>query len=322
MTRIEKGLWAAVALLFGCVVVLSCMILMWGLNMPGTEKSGATATPSEIDETDGTPVAEIGGETVTAGDLREELVRQYGAVTLQLLLTRKAFAKEAVSLGLDVTDREVEEELRRMMSGYPSERAYYDAMFEQFGLSPEQLRQDTYDRLLAEKVAVSGVKVSDREVDEYIAAHADQYRVAAQYNIAQIVVKTKPDALDALKLLGEGQPFPQVARQVSLDYGTADNGGALGWIGDDDPFVDANILSAARGMQVGDISEPILLDDGRYAVIQLTGKEEPRSLQGDELRKTARKDAALQKGKSVYELEQELREKYNAVILDPRFIVQ
>ncbi|MBN3524366.1 peptidylprolyl isomerase [Paenibacillus apiarius] len=314
MTKEVKSLWGCIIILFTCIIILAG-ILIFRLDT-AAEDHGATLPPESS-----SVVATIGDEQVTRAEWNDELRRQYGAMVLEQILTSKAAEKEANSLGIKVTQEEVEWELKQQMRGYDDDEAYFQAMQEQLGMSPEQLRKDLHNRLLMEKIATNEIEVTEEEVEKYLEQHRDVYEPVASYDIAHIVVPTEWEANDILKRVLQDETFTELAKQLSRDEFTAHQGGRLGWIDEDDPFINKAELNAATQMSVGEISEPIQVKDG-YAIVMLNGKKEVEPEERKALRSRVRKDLALSKTPPLTDWEEALRKKYNAAIKDTAFAEQ
>jgi len=85
-----------------------------------------------------------------------------------------------------------------------------------------------------------------------------------------ILVKDEATAQDVVKQLKAGKDFATLAKEVSIDTGTKDTGGDLGWFGRGKmvaPFEDA-----AFKLAIGQISDPVKSDFG-YHIIQSLGHD-------------------------------------------------
>ncbi|UHA75306.1 peptidylprolyl isomerase [Paenibacillus sp. 481] len=306
MTKEVKSLWGCIIVLFTCVIVLAS-ILISRLDVPSA-KPDARPHPDTS-----TVVATLGDEKVTKAEWDAELERQYGYLVLEEMLTSRAAVKEAATLGIDITPDEVELELKRRMAGYESEQAYFEAMKQQLGMTPTQIRTDLSDKLLLEKIATFDVAVTEDEIDRHLRDHADIYVPVNQLELSHIVVSTQREARGVLERISKGELFQSLAEQVSNDAFSALQGGKLGWIDEDDPFVSAAELEAAKQLDIGGVSEPIRVDDG-YAIVQLTGKKEAEPLESAIVRQQVRRDIALSKARPLPEVEDALREKHKAAI--------
>jgi len=320
MTRMEKGLWVSVAVLVGCVVILSCIILL-RLAAPGSkQQEGQDASSQHEDSLSSSSViARLGGDNITEGQMQHELSRKYGVQMLQDMLKKKAVAQEAELLGIEVSPAEVDQELERLVAGYENEDAYYKMMFEQAGLTRAGVRDDTYRGLLMDKIMVAYANVREDEINDYISANPKVFHAPEQLNISQIIVDTKKEAEDILVQLADHADFASLAEQYSTDVFSANQGGELGLTDVDDPFMDPVILASALRLEVGQMDGPIKLKQG-YAVILLNGRTAARSMSDEESRMLALKEVAHTKGKSSQEIEQDLLEKYGAEVLDSKYL--
>ncbi|QJD85883.1 peptidyl-prolyl cis-trans isomerase [Cohnella herbarum] len=276
---------------------------------------GASGTIPKAQKADDELVATVGKVTITRGQLLEQLLAAYGAQTLRSMMLQEAVNEEAATLHIEVTDDELEVELRLMRQGYEDEEDFYRAMNEQLGMNREEVRSDARYRLLLEKIALGDITVTQSEIDRYLEEHPDQFLPKEQYQWAQIVVLTDERARQLLALLEEGEDFAELARSNSLDEFTADEGGNVGWIEAGDPFEAPALLETVAMMQVGEVTGPIELDKG-YAIVRLDGRREIRTKSPDEIASEVRKQLALGKALPIQELEQNLLEKYRAEVKD------
>lgn len=315
MTKEIKSLWGCIIVLSACVLVLGG-VLLTRIDVPKSSKGKVEMGQSQ----DGSEViAIVGNEAIREEQWIKELQRQYGSMVLERMMATQAVQKEAKALGITVTDDEVNAELRMQMYGYESEEAYYTAMQEQLGMSPEQIMQDLQDHLLLERVAIHGIDVSEEDIDAYMDTHSEVMRNPVSLELSHIVVPDLETAKLASQQLESGESFAQVAEALSTDTFTAEQGGRLGWIDDTDPFLATNERMAAILMDVGTWSVPIKVDAG-YAIVMLTGRKEIELRTSKVMREAARKDIALSKVPPLIEVENQLKEKYNARLVNDHAI--
>ena len=112
------------------------------------------------------------------------------------------------------------------------------------------------------------IEVSEEELramyDEQVAAIKDD-----EFRASHILLETKEDADEVLKLLGEGRDFAELAREMSVDPAGA-NGGDLGWF-QKGAMVD-EFYDAAKEMEVGAVSAAPVKTEFGYHIIQLIDK--------------------------------------------------
>ena len=128
---------------------------------------------------------------------------------------------------------------------------------EQTGVTREEFIQLYDSYILREKLMEQVVK-DVKPFDEQVWAR-------------HILVKTKEEAEAVIKRLNAGEDWVAISKEVSLDTGSKDNGGDLGWFGRGamvKPFEDA-----AFAQKVGEIGQPVESSFG-FHVIQVLGHEE------------------------------------------------
>ncbi|MGP8308748.1 peptidylprolyl isomerase [Vibrio sp. YIC-376] len=143
---------------------------------------------------------------------------------------------------------------------------YYKANQDNF-TRPEQAKV-AYIELSAEALKKQ-IEVSDEEVKKYYDEHLDKYSSEEQRRVAHILVEGDDEAKAQAILdeLNNGADFATVAQEKSEDFGSAENGGDLGWIERDvmDPAFEAAAFALKNP---GDISELVKSDFG-YHIIKL-----------------------------------------------------
>jgi len=191
------------------LLLAACAVAL--LIQPPQVASTARAGESEV-------VAEAGGVTVVAGELRDAMreARQSGDPKQMLdsmttdgleriarnILERKLLAKEARAAGLEKRP-DVDRALRRSV----------DTMLARVFVEHEVASLDT----------------SDAALRRYYDTHQAEFRSGPRRKAHHIWVKTQAEAAAALADVKAGSPFEEVAKARNIDAAKA-NGGDLGWV--------------------------------------------------------------------------------------------
>jgi peptidyl-prolyl cis-trans isomerase C len=142
------------------------------------------------------------------------------------------------------------------------------AQFKTQFLDLAHLSPADYERLVAAPA------LAREEVRNALAATVGQS--APQVHAAHILVPTREEAEAArVRVVDGGEPFATVAREVSTDTGTAENGGDLGWFTREEMV--APFAEAAFALEPGAISEPVESEFG-WHVINTIAKDPDRVL--------------------------------------------
>lgn len=306
-----------IRLLRGVTVCLGAAVLVLGLLLAW--ESGKEADQGREPPGEDPVIATIGSREFKLSVLEAQLLDKYGSELLNQLLDREALRLEADEQGIKISREEVDAELKSMRQGYDSEEQFYDSMLTQLGLSKEDIREDVYYKLVLEKIATKNIEISDREVQEYINAHPEEFSALSLLRIQKIVNETDDQAQRTLELAQSGTDFGTLAKERSLDTLTASDEGDLGWVEDNDPFISQEILVAARKLAIGELAGPISTEEG-FVVIRLKDKREQSKGSPEEIEISVRKMLALQNAPPMQEIVQSLRSKFNAIILVPELV--
>lgn len=179
--------------------------------------------------------AEKGGPQPTETELRKQALDQ--------LIEERVLTTHAREIGVKVDDAEVDRAIDNIAAGNKLTSAQLRDRLRQQGMDWTSFRNNIRDQITIERVreheVVSHIHVSDAEVADYIAKLKEGHSTAPQVDIAQILVtvpdKASPEevaerkarAEQALARVNNGEPFEQVAREMSEDTNRA-KGGEMG----------------------------------------------------------------------------------------------
>jgi foldase protein PrsA len=306
-----KRWWGVVICMAACIILLVGLLIARSFHQP--DQHPPTVQPKEKNAVH--IVAKIGDRQITLDELQTALDRQYGSELLNQMLDREALRLEGAKAGIQIENAEIERELKRMQQGYENEGQFYQSMKEQLGMSKDEVREDVYNKLLLEKIATRNIPITDKQVDEYIQTHPDEFKTEVELDIQQITVSTMEQANKVITELNKGEDFAILARDRSIDDNTAGSGGDLGWLREDDPFVGDSILNAAKQLRIGEHSKPISLEKG-FAVIRLKDRRTKPNPDQAFIRDNVRRELALRNAPPLKDVVKELRDKWGSVIYD------
>ena len=241
-----------------------------------------TLNGTEILSSEFTPY--LGFWSMVYGDsIGEDDYEDFLSHVLEQYLRERLQIEYVTSIGVTIDDETLETELY-----YSLYELFYDeeeqhAREEEFGFSEDTIRQilrgylydDAYVRQLMDEIAATY-----SEEDLYAAYEEYQYYF---YNsdegvsVSHILVESEDEAIETLARLAAGEDFAALAREISIDYGSAINGGKL------EPFtVDGNLvpefIEASFGLtEPGELSDIVPSSYG-YHIIKLNARYEEGSI--------------------------------------------
>jgi parvulin-like peptidyl-prolyl isomerase len=122
------------------------------------------------------------------------------------------------------------------------------------------LRQIFLESLIGKQITEDALRTRYIELSSQLAGKKE-------YLISQIVVRNKSEAtllFDKLKVDGSDKYFSELANQYSIDEASAENGGNLGYILEDDTAKE--VAQSIMEAENGEILKPIKTDMGWYVV--------------------------------------------------------
>lgn len=190
------------------------------------------------------------------------------AAEADLILARWVLG-EAEERGIEITDREIDDELETVKSEQfgckegESSCEEFDKFLEQSGFTADEARQRIQLQLVSDAIQQAVLpkepEITDSEVETYYNANVAQFEQPESRDVRVVLTKTEADADKALSELGS-EPTPaiwkKVAKQYSIDEATKSTGGLRPGVvaGQSEPALDEAIFSSAEGELVGPLS--------------------------------------------------------------------
>ncbi|MCL5022808.1 MAG: peptidylprolyl isomerase [Nitrospirae bacterium] len=229
-------------------------------------------------------VAKVGSVTITAEDVNREL---------------KGLPEQVQKMfeGPGGADRFVDELVKK-------ETLYQEAKKKGFENNPEyqkkveDFKKLTLISLMLEKEIEDKAKVDDKDVKDYYEKHKAELTTGNQMRASHILVKTEDEAKKILDQLKKGGDFARIAREKSIDSGSAKNGGDLGFFskGQMVPEFEKAVFS----LKEGEIAGPVKTQFG-YHIIKVTGKKEGKVVEFDKVKDLLAQKVAAEKQKEAFD---------------------
>lgn len=256
-------------------------------------------------------VAAVNGQIITKTQL-EECVKISGLlenekpggnlqhlekVILFRMIDNYLLLQEAEKKGISASEEEIKQALSRL--GKDKKEEDFLKYLQENGISLQGIREKIKREILREKMInwkikevgeeiypeereieeffvllkdfLSGEKEPDRKVLRFYLANKNALEKEESVWIAQIIVKGKKRADEVDKKIKEGEDFEELAKIYSLGP-NAERGGDLGW------FSLFHLRDSLRkiiaSLKIGEVSEPLKIDNQLYRILQLKGKKE------------------------------------------------
>jgi len=228
-------------------------------------------------------VATVGNDKITRQEWLNELEARYGEDTLRDLVDKKVIETVASDYDIKIADSDLEQEL-----------TMYKALYGTQGqLSGEEWEEQVKLSLLLEELLTKDATFPEEDLEEYYYQNRDFYDIQASYQLSQIIVKSLAEAEQTVKELEGGSSFAALAMERSRDEFSANYGGDIGFVSENDETVEQIILTTAQDMKPGTWSDPIPLDSG-YAIIFLHEKLKGQTYSFEDVKEQIRRQMAIE----------------------------
>lgn len=252
---------------------LSCFVLICNISI-AKEKSD--------------PVAVVNGEPITRTELADFLIDSFSKEGMEILIRRVLVEQEATKNKLVISQEEIDIrvnqmidiEVNKLKSRYgPDKKDEFEKELEKMGYDEAGLRKklserillDVKPQLMAEKLIVNTIKVSEEELK---AVYAEKYGEKVQ--VRQIVVKTKEEADEVLRKYNAGADFAKLANESSLDRPSAAKGGLM------QPFSTYTQLGKSlASLKKGDVTDVVPSKSG-FHIFKVEGLIKPSEVKSYE----------------------------------------
>lgn len=203
-----------------------------------------------------------------AADGADEVDPNLQASVLTTLMRTEILRKAAEERGVDVTDEQRSEERAAVVEQVGGEEALDDVLADA-NITDEELQSTLTDQAIQSQIIdqLAGEVTGEQVQAAYDEDPQGQY--GDKVEVRHILTETKKQANEALARIEGGEQFSEVAKDVSTDPASAENGGDLGPVSKGmtvEPFE-----KAAFGAKVGELVGPVKTDFG-FHVIEVTGE--------------------------------------------------
>jgi len=278
-------------------------------------------------------VARVGDAVITRQDYQRQLeyalnvleqrgqprmmTDQQRALLLDAIINEKIFYLYALRNGVTVSEEKVKEDLEHRKRSLPSEEAFQQWLASQ-GMTLDDLlamRREQMISLKATKEMTKDLVVTEeelKEMHESLKAAGKMNRPSETVDVAHILTETKEAAEAARQRILAGESFADVAKEVSTDPTSAEDGGLYPETprGAMVPEFEEKMFN----IPIGEISEPFKTNFG-WHILTVYAKHEMGEMNFDSVKGNI-KDFIMKKkqGEAIQQIAQEERAKMNVEI--------
>jgi foldase protein PrsA len=192
------------------------------------------------------------------------------AAVSDLILSRWVLG-EAEDRGIEVTDREIDEELENVKEQQFGSEKEFQRFLDQSGFTLEEARERIALQLISDRIQMAVLpqepEIDEDEIQTFYDENITQFEQPETRDVRVILTRDEADADDAAAALAEDSSpkgFEEVAREFSIDEATKSAGGLREAVveGQSEPALEEQIFNAPEGELVG----PFESEQGFYLI--------------------------------------------------------
>ncbi|WP_247747227.1 peptidylprolyl isomerase [Alkalihalobacillus sp. BA299] len=230
------------------------------LSLSGALLLGACANNG----TQGGTIVEGTNVTVTEEEFLQELKDRHGNELLKEMVEKQILNQVIADAGIDPAT--VEEEINTFKAefGVETDEELLQILQTQFGLPVETIEEFKNDFIIS-RLAIQDLMTQD--IEEVDAENIDESTIEVE--ASHILVKEEDLAKEILEKINAGEDFEELATEHSVDPGSAQKGGKLGFFGQGRMVPEFE--EAAFNLEVGEVSDIVETEHG-FHIIKVTDK--------------------------------------------------
>jgi foldase protein PrsA len=197
--------------------------------------------------------------------LKKQCESEYDALkdqAMQIAINATWLEQEAEKQDVKVSDAEIQRVLEdEKKKSFPNDKG--DKQYKQFLKSSGMTEQDVLDQIklqtlqqkLTEKITADAKKVSDKDVQQYYEKNKKRFGQPETRDLLVVLSKTKAKAEAAKRALEDGQSWKQVTKRYSIDEASKAQGGKQPAVakGQSEKALDEAIFAAEKGVLEGPV---------------------------------------------------------------------
>jgi peptidyl-prolyl cis-trans isomerase C len=236
-------------------------------------------------------IASLQGVKIT-----DEQMPQLKYEILQNLISSELLYQESKKSGIKIDEKEITEtyEAQKQKAQFKTD-AEFEAALKQSNKTMASFKDEIKQGLAIDHFVknkfTDKTTISDSEAKKYYDENPGYFQQSAQVRVSHIMIRvdskadqaTKDEAKkkidQTLKRLKAGEDFAALAKEVSEDANSKDNGGDLNYFSKGQ--APASFENAAFALKKGEISDIVTTDSG-YHIIKVTDKQDAKKISFEE----------------------------------------
>lgn len=213
-------------------------------------------------------VAKVDGKSITKDELYEAMLKENGALILDVLIEDKILDLELKKAKESVDKADVKAEVETYYDTY-GDQAGLESALEESGLTMEMFEKNVEKIVKMNKLLSKEVEVTEEDTKAYFDENVTSFDEPERIEVSHIMLEDEGTAEEVADKLANGADFAELATEYSPPE-APEEGGSLGYLSKEE--MPPSFSEAAFDLEVDKVSEPIEVD-GAYHIILVTDKK-------------------------------------------------
>lgn len=263
---------------------------------------------------DNQPIARINGKDISKADLVQPLIDTYGLNMLLNLVQLELAKQDAANAHITVTPEDIAHERELMLNRLFNSPKKEDSerLLDQF-LSQKGMKKQEFDLVVEQQAYLH--KIATPMIEKQITDDKVQEAFRSLYgetvHVRHIECGSLQDIAEAKRRLAAGEPFEQVAKEMSQNANTAPLGGDLPPFSRQAANYPQAFKDAAFNLKVGEVSDPVA-NAKSFHLIKMIERIPPKAVKFEDVKDSVRADLVERLSQVTI---QQLRQQLSAQVL-------
>ena len=240
-------------------------LLAWGVAISLSLSLGAISCGDDNTRPAPQVIATVNGQPITEDELVEQLKYGPGPRLLVEMIDERLILAEGRRRHIRPTYQQVELKLSTAVSQVGS-LAILEKQLHKRGISLEEFKDRLRLEAMLDEIAAQETSVSEADIKQHYQDNQEQFSYGEQVRGRMILVESRANAEAIAEALQAGGDFAGLAEALSIDPGTADRGGDMGYFERGDYA--AEITDIAFKLPLGETSDIFRAPDG-YCILRV-----------------------------------------------------
>lgn len=206
----------------------------------------------------------------------------YKSQIISSLVDTELIVQEAKKKDIKVTKKDVDAFKKELIQKRYGSEENFKKYLKEYNVTDALLNRMLEEKIYYDKLTEKMKKDVKVDAEKYYNENTEQFNVGDQVKASHILVKEEDKAKEIIKKLGANEDFAKLAKENSIDDGTKDKGGELGYFTADTMVKEFS--DAAFALNAGEYSkEPVKTQYG-YHIIKVEDKKAAHQQTFDEVK--------------------------------------